>query len=90
MEKHESISELDVRMTDECKAYVGNFLKTIKPIDSIKLDIKTLRKSKVLLSNEALKLVNFDKLDITEFTVRNTKDNIDIQVKNKDLPQDFI
>ena len=60
--------------------YVGNFLKTVKPIDSIKLDINLLRKSKDLLSNEGIKLVNFDQLDITEFTVKNSKDNIDIQV----------
>ena len=80
MEKQENQIELDDRMTDECKGYVEKMLKTLKPIDSIKLDINLIRKSKEFMSGEEIKRVNFDQLDITEFTVKNTKDNFDIQV----------
>ena len=80
MENLENEIELDSLMTDECRIYVEKVFKTLKPIDSIKIDINFLRKSKDLLSDEALKIVNFDQLDITEFMVKNTIDTVDIQV----------
>lgn len=80
MENLENEIELDSLMTDECRIYVLQVFKTLKPIDSIKIDINFLRKSKDLLSDEALKIVNFDQLDITEFMVKNTIDTVDIQV----------
>ena len=76
----ESEIELDSRMTDECRIYVEKVFKTLKPTDSIKIDINFLRKSKDLLSDEAIKIVNFDQLDITEFIVKSNKDTVDIQV----------
>ena len=81
MEKQESKNaDLDLRMTDECKAYVTNSLKVMRPIDAIKLDLNFLRQTKDVSATETNKLMAFDGLDIVEFTVTNPKDNFNIKV----------
>ena len=72
--------ELDDRMTDECKLFVQNTLSKLRPNDSIKIDIKLLRQLKNTVCDELNKSVDFDQLVITKFSIKNSKDDFDIQV----------
>lgn len=73
-------TKLDDRMTDECKVYVTNFLKVMKPADLVKIDLNLARKSKDLAALDLNKHFNFDSLDISEFFVKNPDDGFDIPV----------
>jgi hypothetical protein len=81
MQTNENVgTKLDDRMTDECKVYVTNFLKVMKPADLVKIDLNLARKSKDLAALDLNKHFNFDSLDISEFFVKNPDDDFDIPV----------
>ena len=80
MTQQENDIELDDRMSEECKTFILNSFKKLRPNDSLKFDLKILRHLKDSFCSELNKSVNFDQLNITEFVLTNPIDKVEIQV----------
>ena len=74
-------NEMDSRMTPESRNLVSAILQSMKPGDSINLDINlngVMREANATRINQGLKFPN---LIITEFTVTNPNDNFNRESK---------
>ena len=72
--------DLDDRMTDESKAFVTNALKSMRPADSIKMDVNVSRQYRIANAMRINASLTFEDVTVNEFTVNNIEDNHEIAI----------
>jgi acetyl esterase len=72
---------LDPRLADEARAHVLNTLRTLRPIDMVKMDIHQVRAWRSALELKALETVNTDDLTITDHYAPSILDGYSINIK---------
>ena len=76
------------RMSAEAKTFIQQRLKVFRPTMIPKVDVNYLRRADDAASDEILKKVAFEKLEIQQFKVKNKTDGFEIPV-TAFLPKDM-
>ena len=71
---------LDDRMTDETKAFVTNVLKSMKPADSVHVDVNLSRKFRIANALRVNGSLTFDDVIVQNLKVTNQEDAYEIPI----------
>ena len=72
--------ELDERMTEETKTFVGNQLKAMLVTDMIKMDLNMARGFMIANAEKTNEVLKFPNVSISKFSVKNPSDGHEIEV----------